>query len=74
MMLLSWDSPVVKRLLADERIELASFRHADAYVALFPYLSKVIAAGRCRRPRQEAAADDIVLVAPKASLIVQQGL
>ena len=56
MMMLSWDSPVVKRLLADERIELASFRHADAYVALFPVSQQGDPAGRCRRPRQEAAA------------------
>ena len=40
------------------RTELASFQRADAYVALFPYLSKLIGAGRRRRPREEPAVDE----------------
>jgi len=28
---------VVQRLLADERVELAGFPHADAFVALYPF-------------------------------------
>ncbi len=72
MMMVSWDSPVVKRLLADERIELASFRHADAYVALFPYLSKVILPAGVADLARKRPPQDIVLVAPKASLIVKK--
>jgi TRAP-type uncharacterized transport system substrate-binding protein len=72
MMMVSWDSPVVKRLLTDERIELASFRHADAYVALFPYLSKVILPAGVADLAKKRPPEDIVLVAPKASLIVQK--
>jgi TRAP-type uncharacterized transport system substrate-binding protein len=41
MMLISWDAPVVRTLIGDERVELASFPYADAYVALYPFLSKV---------------------------------
>ena len=41
LMVASWDSPVVQRLLADKNIDLATFPRADAYVALYPYLSKV---------------------------------
>lgn len=72
MMIVSWDSPVVQRLLADERIELASFRHADAYMALFPYLSKVILPAGVADLAKKRPPDDIVLVAPKASLIVRK--
>ena len=72
MMMVSWDSPVVKRLLADERVELASFRHADAYVALFPYLSKVILPAGVVDLAKKRPPEDIVLVAPKASLIVRK--
>jgi TRAP transporter TAXI family solute receptor len=74
LMLVSWDSPVVKRLLDDERIELASFRHADAYVALFPYLSKVRLPAGVADLAKKRPADDTVLVAPKASLLVQKDL
>jgi len=40
-MLHSWESPVV-HLLADDRVELASFPITDAYVAHYPYLNKVV--------------------------------
>lgn len=74
LMLASWDSSVVRRLLAAERIELASFPRADAYVALYPYLNKVVVpAGvgdiATNRPPAEA-----VLFAPKASLAVRTDL
>jgi TRAP-type uncharacterized transport system substrate-binding protein len=36
----SWESPVVQQLLADERIVLSGFPHADALVALYPFLTK----------------------------------
>ena len=74
LMLLSWDSPVVKRLLADDRIELASFRHADAYVALLPYLSKVTLPAGVADLARHRPATDTTLVAARASLIVQKDL
>jgi TRAP-type uncharacterized transport system substrate-binding protein len=74
LMLLSWDSPVVQRLLADDRIELASFRHADAYVALLPYLSKVTLPAGVADLARHRPATDTVLVAARASLVVQQEL
>ena len=46
IMLISSDSPIVRRLLADERVELASFPNIDAYIALYPFLSKVLIPGR----------------------------
>src|SRR5262249_48973857 len=41
-MMNSWDAPVVQQLLADERVALSGFPHADAFVALYPFLNKVI--------------------------------
>ncbi len=41
-MVASWESPVVRQLLADQNIRLVSFPRADAYVALHPYLNKVV--------------------------------
>jgi TRAP-type uncharacterized transport system substrate-binding protein len=36
----AWESPVVQQLLADERIALAGFPHADAFVALFLFSTR----------------------------------
>ena len=41
MLLSGWESPNVKRLLADPDIGLVGFARADAYVALLPFLRKV---------------------------------
>src|SRR5262245_31152604 len=41
LMVISWESPVVRQLLADERVELLSFPDTDAYAALYPFLNKV---------------------------------
>jgi TRAP-type uncharacterized transport system substrate-binding protein len=37
-----WAAPVVQQLLADHRIEIESYPRADAYVALYPFLHKVV--------------------------------
>src|SRR5215468_10445794 len=37
LMVLSWESPVVRQLLADDRVKLASFPATDAYAALYPF-------------------------------------
>src|SRR5215471_14902092 len=41
-MMNSWDAPVIQQLLADEHVALSGFPHADAFVALYPFLNKVI--------------------------------
>jgi TRAP transporter TAXI family solute receptor len=74
VMLTSWDAPVVRKLLADERVALASFPNADAYVAHYPFLSKVVVpagVGDLARHRPPA---DVTLFAPKASLVVRDDL
>ena len=73
-MLLSWDSPVVRRLLGDERVEATSFPHADAYVALYPFLHKVIVPAGVVDLAKHRPAADVTLLAPKASLIVRRDI
>jgi TRAP transporter TAXI family solute receptor len=74
LMLISWDSPVVRRLIADERIALASFPHTDAYVALYPYLSKVVVPAGVGDLARSRPPTDVALFAPKASLAVRKDL
>jgi TRAP transporter TAXI family solute receptor len=72
IMPMSWESPVVQQLLADERVELLSFPDTDAYATLYPYLSKlVVPAGVGDIVKQRPPAD-VTLLAPKASLVVRK--
>jgi TRAP transporter TAXI family solute receptor len=74
IMVASWESPVVRRLLASEKVELVSFPRADAYTALYPYLNKVtVPAGVGDLARNRPPAD-AVLLAPKTSLVVRKDL
>jgi TRAP-type uncharacterized transport system substrate-binding protein len=70
----AYSAPVVHRMLTEQGISTASFARADAHVALRPYLSKLVLPqgvadlGRNRPPH------DVVLVAPKTSLVVRETL
>jgi len=70
----AWETPVVQRLLLAKEIDLASIRRADAWVDLYPFLNKlVLPAGVADMGRNRPPAD-VLLVAPKASLIVRDDL
>ena len=74
VMVAAWESPVVRRLLASEAVDLMSFQLADALVALYPYLNKVVVpegVGDMVRSRPSA---DVVLLAPQTSLVVRKEL
>lgn len=73
-MVASWDAPDVQRLLADPNIEISSYPQADAYEALYPYLHKVVVPRGLRSLAADQPSADIVLVAPKASLVVRRDL
>ena len=73
-MLTSWDSTVVRRLLADDTIELASFPRADAYLALYPFLNKVVVPTGVGNLATNRPASDKTLLAPKAVLAVRRDL
>ena len=73
-MVAAWDSPVVQQLLADERIGIASPPRADALVALYPYLNKVVVPRGVRDLAKDRPPADVIMVAPKASLVVRKDL
>jgi TRAP-type uncharacterized transport system substrate-binding protein len=74
LMLTSWDAPVVRLLIADKNIELVSFPRADAYVALYPFLSKLTVPEGVGDLAKDRPPRDVVLFAPKASLVVRESL
>jgi TRAP-type uncharacterized transport system substrate-binding protein len=70
----AWDSPVVQRLITAKGIELASFQRADAYVALYPFLNKLLLPAGVADLSMNRPPADVVLLAPKASLAVREDL
>ena len=70
----AWDSAVVQQLLADERIGIAGYPRADAYIALYPFLNKVVVPRGVRDLAKDRPPDDVILIAPKASLVVRKDL
>jgi TRAP transporter TAXI family solute receptor len=73
-MVAAWDAPDVQRLLTDANIELSGYPQADAYVALDPFLQKVVVPRGLRDLAADQPSADVVLVAPKASLVVRKDL
>jgi hypothetical protein len=74
VMLASWNDPVVQRLLKGEGIELKSYPRVDAYIALFPYLHKLVLPQGVVDLAQDQPPADINLMAPKGSLVVRNDL
>jgi hypothetical protein len=64
----------VQDLLRDERVTLASFPRADAYVALYPFLNKVVVPAGVGDLANYRPPSDATLIAPKASLVVRADL
>jgi hypothetical protein len=65
---------VVQQLLADERVALSGFPHADAFVALYPFLNKVIVPRGVTDLARDQPPADVTLIATKTSLVVRQDL
>jgi TRAP transporter TAXI family solute receptor len=74
VMVASWDTDIVRRLLASPEVDAIGFPRADAYVALFPYLDKLILPGGVGNLAANRPPSDVNLVATKASLIVRRDL
>ena len=70
----SWESQVVHQLLAASDVNLVSFPRADAYVALYPELSKLVLPQGVGNLATNRPPTDVSLIAPKASLIVRHDL
>jgi hypothetical protein len=65
---------VVQQLLADERVALSGFPHADAFVALYPFLNKVLVPRGVTDLARDQPPADVTLIATKTSLVVRQDL
>jgi TRAP transporter TAXI family solute receptor len=70
----SWESPVVRQLLADERVGLSGFLRADAYVALYPFITKVVLPRGAGNLAKDQPPNDVSLIATTASLVVRDDL
>jgi hypothetical protein len=70
-----WEAPIVQKLITDEHIELASFAaRADTYVALYPFLNKVVVPRGVADLAKDLPPTEVILFAPKASLVVHKDL
>jgi TRAP-type uncharacterized transport system substrate-binding protein len=69
-----WNSPVVQHLINAKDIELAGFPRADAYIALYPFLNKLVLPAGVVDLLMNRPPADVVLLAPKASLAVRADL
>lgn len=74
LMLTSWDAPIVRRLLGAEDVGLVSFPRADAYVALYPFLNKLVLPAGVGDLAKNRPPKDASVLAPKASLAVRGDL
>ena len=67
----AWDSPVVQQLIDAKGIVLASILRADAYIAHYPFLNKLVLPAGVSDLLNNRPPTDIVMLAPKASLAVR---
>jgi TRAP-type uncharacterized transport system substrate-binding protein len=74
LMVTSWDSPVVQTLLRADKVQIVSFPRVDAYVALYPFLSKLVLPAGVGDLATNRPPNDVFLLAPKASLAVRHDL
>src|SRR5215213_3774982 len=74
VMLSSWQSPVVRRLLVADGVVLESYPRADAYVALFPSLYKVVLPTGVADLARNIPPRDVTLLAVETSLVVRKSL
>lgn len=72
MTLTSWRSPAVQQLLVAEGIVLESYPRADAYVARFPCLTKVVLPTGVADLARNIPRTDVPLLAIEASLVVRE--
>jgi TRAP-type uncharacterized transport system substrate-binding protein len=74
LMVTSWQSPAVRKLLVADGIVLATYPRADAYVALFPFLSKLVLPTGVADLAKNIPPADVTLLALQESLAVRRDL
>jgi len=67
-----WDSPVVQSLARAPGVSLIGFQRADAYVALYPFLTKLVLPRGVADLAANRPPEDTPLIASKASLAVRE--
>ena len=70
----AWESPLVRELLAARDVHLVSAARADSWVALYPYLNKVVLPAGVADMARDVPPTNVTLLAPKASLVVRGDL
>ncbi|HEV3182627.1 MAG TPA: TAXI family TRAP transporter solute-binding subunit [Steroidobacteraceae bacterium] len=73
-MVATWDTEAVRRLLASSDVTLFGSPRADAYAALYPYLTKLVLPMGVGNLATNRPSTDVNLVASEASLIVRKDL
>jgi len=68
------EAPMVRKLLADARIDLIGFPRADAYVALFPYFRKLTLPMGVGDLATNRPPHDVTLIAAAETLLVREEL
>jgi TRAP transporter TAXI family solute receptor len=74
MIVASADAPAVQQLLGSPEIELVSLKRADAFVARYPYLSKVVVPEGFADFEDDRPRRDVEMVAVKTNLVVRRDL
>jgi TRAP-type uncharacterized transport system substrate-binding protein len=69
-----WESPVVRRLIEQEGITVTSVLRPDAFIALYPFLSKVVLPAGVADLAANRPPADVVLLATKGILVVRNDL
>lgn len=70
----AWESPAVQLLLNNRDVKLESIQWADAYVALYPYLNKLVLPAGVVDMAEHRPPTDVLLIATKANLVVRKDL
>jgi hypothetical protein len=74
MILDAWESPLVQKLLAAPDVHLVNAARADSWVALYPYLNKVVLPAGVADMARNLPPENVTLLAPKANLVVRDDL
>jgi TRAP-type uncharacterized transport system substrate-binding protein len=70
----AWESPVVQHILETKAVNLVSVQRADAFVALYPYLNKLILPAGVVDMSKPWPPRDVTLIASKSNLVVRRDL
>jgi len=74
VMVAPWEFALIRQLVASEHVKAMSFPRADAHIALRPYLNKLILPQGVADLATNRPPTDLLLVAPKCSLVVRSDL